>query len=862
MFRNRELKVENRRSCFESRESNFENRKSCFEGRKSKSRFEDRVSKSKFEDRVSGHGWYQDFRFLPVPSTALYLLYLLLLLVFTWKCLVFNAALLNYMLVHHSAILKLQISIGNSRPSNYSLYCALLPPPMKKLLLAFTLSVCSIALSAQSTFIKIFSDFNIADSLKGVHVVQTADTNFSFVCDNSLGNIIIRIDPAGNEFRRFSIGDSGQHAACIAADLQNNYFVIGQDERYFTAYLLRADSSGNTTFSRTQIYGGVGSTIGLAVYTAPDNLFAYQIWSDDPMCNNPLTIYKVDANNNTIWGSEISPNSWNYSREAIRFTGNDRFASVSTIILNCYDQFPTTASVLDTSFQNSANYVTTLTDNYVNIDTVFGQGYILSNNSSFSRTDLTGTILWTKAIPFSGTNISLKTLPDSTILIAGNAQLSDEQIVLCKMDSQGNLIWSKNFGGAGDEKFSNLVVATDGGYLLSGTTYSFGNRKAILIKTDSSGSAGVSFPLLTSTYHDLCFGDSLQLSLASGYTYLWNNNSTTQSIIINSAGSYSATLTAPDSTQVSDSISVVSYFPTMVTLGPDIIHCDTTSLVLNAGSGFQSYVWNNASANSFDTAFTSGVYSVTVRDSHHCIASDAIHVEIKTLPSFDLGPDSSYCTNNALVLSSPLINNWQWNSGSSDSTISVTQSGIYSISYNNGFCSATDSIQLSISPAANINITNDTLVCINDTLTLNPGAGYASYLWQDSSSNQTFPVSSTIVATNYYSVLVTDTNGCKAFDDVVIDFDFCLNVNELFSENNFVIYPTLVKQNESISISSETIFSIHLNCFDALGKEIIKNERLNLPAVITANTFPAGIYYLILSGENYKNRVVKKIIVQ
>ena len=96
----------------------------------------------------------------------------------------------------------------------------------------------------------------------------------------------------------------------------------------------------------------------------------------------------------------------------------------------------------------------------------------------------------------------------------------------------------------------------------------------------------------------------------------------------------------------------------------------------------------------------------------------------------------------------------------------------------------------------------------------------------------------------------------------VIDFDFCLNVNELFSENNFVIYPTLVKQNESISISSETIFSIHLNCFDALGKEIIKNERLNLPAVITANTFPAGIYYLILSGENYKNRVVKKIIVQ
>ena len=47
---------------------------------------------------------------------------------------------------------------------------------------------------------------------------------------------------------------------------------------------------------------------------------------------------------------------------------------------------------------------------------------------------------------------------------------------LVKMDSGGNLEWSKIFGGTNWEGFNSLDLTTDGGYILVGTTTSFGDE--------------------------------------------------------------------------------------------------------------------------------------------------------------------------------------------------------------------------------------------------------------------------------------------------------------------------------------------------------------------------------------------------
>ena len=80
-------------------------------------------------------------------------------------------------------------------------------------------------------------------------------------------------------------------------------------------------------------------------------------------------------------------------------------------------------------------------------------------------------------------------------------------------------------------------------------------------------------------------------------------------------------------------------------------------------------------------------------------------------------------------------------------------------------CTLTDTVSVHVLPTPMPNFGPDTVICSNTPLLLDGTAGNYTYLWQDSTTTQTYTASSFGV----YNVLVTDTtNGCTGTDTILV----------------------------------------------------------------------------------------------
>lgn len=110
------------------------------------------------------------------------------------------------------------------------------------------------------------------------------------------------------------------------------------------------------------------------------------------------------------------------------------------------------------------------------------------------KTDANGNELWSKT--FGGASSeqakSVQQTLDGGYILAGSTSSYGAGSVdawLIKTDASGNQYWSKTFGGIGADAAYSVQQTSDGGYILAGGTSSFGDGglDAYVIKTDSNG---------------------------------------------------------------------------------------------------------------------------------------------------------------------------------------------------------------------------------------------------------------------------------------------------------------------------------------------------------------------------------------
>ena len=286
------------------------------------------------------------------------------------------------------------------------------------------------------------------------------------------------------------------------------YIVIGSTFSYgsgdYDIYLLEIDNTGDTLWSRT--FGGSGVEHGYDVAITPDNgLLIVGSTTSFGAGSRDAYIIKTDSLGNELWSRTFGGTLADEARaitlhpdSGFVITGitesfGPGYTDVYLIRLNSDGDSLWTRAYGGVGGDNSYSIQRTLDNDYIVIGSTgsFGVGY----SSIYAlKIDQYGDTLWTKT--YGGVKAdfgrSVKITQDGGFVFVGRthsfgAGYGDAYLV--KTDADGNFQWENYFGGSWEDNAYTVYASADGGYLLAGTTESFGvgGIDIYVIKTDPSG---------------------------------------------------------------------------------------------------------------------------------------------------------------------------------------------------------------------------------------------------------------------------------------------------------------------------------------------------------------------------------------
>jgi hypothetical protein len=130
-----------------------------------------------------------------------------------------------------------------------------------------------------------------------------------------------------------------------------------------------------------------------------------------------------------------------------------------------------------------------------------------------------------------------------------------------------------------------------------------------------------------------CEGGQAVFSAGTGFaSYIWNTGATGSSITVTEPGTYWVEVANQYSCSSRDTASFsINPLPT-VTLGADQNFCEGTSVMLDAGTGFSTYVWSTGDNSYYINATQPGEYWVLITDANGCSDADTIVLTMDPLP--------------------------------------------------------------------------------------------------------------------------------------------------------------------------------------------------------------------------------------
>lgn len=504
-------------------------------------------------------------------------------------------------------------------------------------------------------------------------------------------------------------------------------------------------------------------------------------------------------------------------------------------------------------------------------------GYTTSPPSAYYdafilRLNSSGDTLWSKYYGGGGFEDAntITLLPDDGFIIGGQGTngSSGLDMFLVRTDKLGDTLWTKKFGSSGTDNIENLIRLTDGSFIITGgtdDTSGFGGNDGILVKTDTGGVV-----LWTKYYGGNSQDDFHQVSPTADGGFILSGTS-------RSSGALEPNMWLVKTNSAGDSTWTQTYggnnhdhgYGAVQTLDGGYIFVGYTGSF--GFNGEEAYVVKTNELGEIGNYLTYTSVSALTRPLSENCASNNVQVRVvvrnygrDTVPSVPVTIQISGPINQ--TLNQTYVGNvypGDLDTLAFSTLIDMSTPGVYSFN-------CTSAVVNDVFPQNNflpasavvysnptVNIGPDTVVInVGQSITLDAGSGFTFYSWSTGATTQTISVSST----SNISVTVTNSNNCSATDSIYVNVT--VGIEDILNPGSLVIYPNPTSDKFNLKVERISLKS-EIRILDILGSEIYSgsvSEQNSFQTTVDLSSSPKGIYFVQL--HNASGTVTKRIVLQ
>ncbi len=268
--------------------------------------------------------------------------------------------------------------------------------------------------------------------------------------------------------------------------------------------VMKLDASGNLQWYKT--IGGAGSDYGCSIVQTSDGGYAVAGHTNSfGMGNVDVMLVKLSSSGALQWCKTAGGPAADYAYSLTQSSDGGFVVAGSTM---SYGSGSNDIYVVKFNSSGIAEWGKTVggssTDAGISIKQASDGGYIIAGSTmSFGagnfdmyivKINSAGTLAWTRTLGGSVYEFasSVVQTSDGGYIVAGSTEsfgAGASDIYIAKLNSSGVLQWQKTSGGSGDDYGFTVIQTTDGGYCVTGNTESYGtgNTDIFLLKFGSNG---------------------------------------------------------------------------------------------------------------------------------------------------------------------------------------------------------------------------------------------------------------------------------------------------------------------------------------------------------------------------------------